>query len=727
VDTESLYSTWVPVGNGAAATVLSDPGRYLDILTGSITETQLYSSLGGKIDLIVPLDSRVNTAETDIINLQNEDVNLYAQLSLVSAGATGFDTAKIWHFDASSDITGWTVTNASALSVSGGLLTFTPTAADSSFSTGTLSVAGSAYQVVKIRIKRTSGTATTDWIGRLTYYYNSTSSSLTISEPTYDSNGWATAEWDLSTEANWTGNTIIKLQVALGNAASTPWGGVFKVDWMAVGRNAPSASVAQVADLSVAQIGYCVISGSPSNHESKSACEAAGGTWYGNLPLAQAVKQVSVTDGVSTGTIEQKFTAQKTNLDTLNLQYTVKIDNYGYVSGFGLASTPVNGAPYSDFMVRADRFSIVSPNIHSLRAQISGSLTHNGTTATVTTTSTHPFVVDDTVVLSNIADGYWNHAFKVTAKTGTTFSFAVHASNPLCLNPSAAASTTAAAGKTAYALKTTIPFVVLTTTDSNGTPPGVYIADAYIKNAAITAAKIKDGEILNAKIGNAIYSNNWPVTGGVPDTYPASGSAFNGWILDKVNGLRLYGTGFALYDANQNPIIEAGGAINGAKLKRMALTATAEVFSVAKPPATVVTPATITVNATAQNLTGLTISWSVTSGTYTGTLSNGVSSQTINPTNMTTPVLTLRAWVTAADGVVYEDFLTLAKVQEGSDALFLYLSNENDALPADASGNLTGATSVVSAVKVYRGTTDVTASESWSITTASSDVNTSAS
>lgn len=727
VDQEALYSTWVPAGNGAAATVLNDPGRYLDILTDSITETQLFASLGEKIDLIVPLNERVNTAETDIINLQNEDINLYAQLSLVSAGATGFDTATIWHFDSSADITGWTVTNAAALSVSGGLLTFTPTAAGSSFSTGTISVSGSAYQVVKLRIKRISGTEDTDWIGQLTYHYGGTSASLTIPEPTYDGNGWATAEWDLSTEANWTGNTITKLQVALGDAASTPWGGVFKVDWMAVGRNAPSASVAQVADLSVAQIGYCVVGGSPSSHESKSACEAAGGTWYGNLPLAQAVKQVSVTDGVSTGTIEQKFTAQKTNLDTLNLQYSVKIDNDGYVSGFGLASTPVNGVPYSDFMVRADRFSIVSPNIPSLRAQISGSLTHNGTTATVTTASTHPFAVDDTVVLSNVANAYWNRTFKVTAKTGTTFSFAVHASNPLCLHPDAAASTTAAAGKTAYALKTTLPFVVLTTTDSNGTPPGVYMSEAYMKYAAITRLHVKDGEMVNAKIGNALYSNNWPVTGGVPDTYPPVGGAFNGWILDKVNGLRLYGSGFALYDANQNPIIEAGGVINGSKFKRLVLTATAEVFAIPKPPATAVTPATITVNATAQNLTGLTISWSVTSGAYTGTLNNGVSSQTINPANMTTPVLTLRAWVTDTNGVVYEDFITLAKVQEGADSVYLYLSNESDSLPATASGSLTGATSVVSAVKVYRGTVDVTTSEGWAIAVTSSDANTSAS
>lgn len=43
-------------------------------------------------------------------------------------------------------------------------------------------------------------------------------------------------------------------------------------------------------------------------------------------------------------------------------QYTVKIDNNGYVAGFGLASTAVNSTPFSDFIVRADRFSISSPS-----------------------------------------------------------------------------------------------------------------------------------------------------------------------------------------------------------------------------------------------------------------------------------------------------------------------------------------------------------------------------
>lgn len=43
-------------------------------------------------------------------------------------------------------------------------------------------------------------------------------------------------------------------------------------------------------------------------------------------------------------------------------QYTVKIDNNGHVSGFGLASTVVNGKPTSAFIVRADRFAIAGPN-----------------------------------------------------------------------------------------------------------------------------------------------------------------------------------------------------------------------------------------------------------------------------------------------------------------------------------------------------------------------------
>lgn len=91
--------------------------------------------------------------------------------------------------------------------------------------------------------------------------------------------------------------------------------------------------------------------------------------------LATSVTQVTArldnVDGVSSGvTVEQKFAAYATRMDTqdgvveeLGASYGVKIDNNGYVTGFGLISEPNNGTPYSSFILRADRFAIGSPSV----------------------------------------------------------------------------------------------------------------------------------------------------------------------------------------------------------------------------------------------------------------------------------------------------------------------------------------------------------------------------
>jgi predicted phage tail protein len=55
------------------------------------------------------------------------------------------------------------------------------------------------------------------------------------------------------------------------------------------------------------------------------------------------------------------ISVQQSSINGLSGQYTVKIDNNGYVSGFGLASTTVNGMPVSEFIIRADKFSIATP------------------------------------------------------------------------------------------------------------------------------------------------------------------------------------------------------------------------------------------------------------------------------------------------------------------------------------------------------------------------------
>jgi len=82
--------------------------------------------------------------------------------------------------------------------------------------------------------------------------------------------------------------------------------------------------------------------------------------------IASAVNTLSSgyenPDG-SAGTVSLQ-TAMTTQADVngaLKSQYSVKIDNKGHVSGFGLNSVAVNGVPESAFVIRADKFAIVDP------------------------------------------------------------------------------------------------------------------------------------------------------------------------------------------------------------------------------------------------------------------------------------------------------------------------------------------------------------------------------
>jgi hypothetical protein len=73
--------------------------------------------------------------------------------------------------------------------------------------------------------------------------------------------------------------------------------------------------------------------------------------------IAASVTTLSTTVDGHTTSIQ---TVTQTT-DGLKAKYTVKIDNNGYVSGFGLASEANNGATVSDFAIRADKFYIASP------------------------------------------------------------------------------------------------------------------------------------------------------------------------------------------------------------------------------------------------------------------------------------------------------------------------------------------------------------------------------
>lgn len=165
----------------------------------------------------------------------------------------------------------------------------------------------------------------------------------------------------------------------------------------------------------------------------------------------------SSVNGMSSS-IQQEATTRANADKDLYAQYTLKVDVGGRISGFGLAST----STASQFIIRADRFSVASPST---------------------------------------ADG-------VPVK---------------------------------------IPFIVQTTTDTNGNPPGVYMDTAVIKLASISTAYIGAAAVDTLKIaGEAVTVNraaSWsPAYGGQTSGNVGSWIAPN-YVTGDVQGWALQGTG----------------------------------------------------------------------------------------------------------------------------------------------------------------------------------------
>lgn len=74
-----------------------------------------------------------------------------------------------------------------------------------------------------------------------------------------------------------------------------------------------------------------------------------------------AIRDPNTGQAISSVAVRQEASAASSRAGELEGKYTIKIDANGYVSGFGLASTANNSTPFSEFIVRADRFAIGSP------------------------------------------------------------------------------------------------------------------------------------------------------------------------------------------------------------------------------------------------------------------------------------------------------------------------------------------------------------------------------
>jgi predicted phage tail protein len=90
----------------------------------------------------------------------------------------------------------------------------------------------------------------------------------------------------------------------------------------------------------------------------------------GDSANATLISTLQTTVGGHTTSLQ----TQANSINGLSAQYTVKIDNNGYVSGYGLASYPVNGQIVSEFAVRTDTFSVNLPGYPGIHPFTIGSV-----------------------------------------------------------------------------------------------------------------------------------------------------------------------------------------------------------------------------------------------------------------------------------------------------------------------------------------------------------------
>jgi len=207
--------------------------------------------------------------------------------------------------------------------------------------------------------------------------------------------------------------------------------------------------------------------------------------------------------------IQTESTARANADNSLFAQYTVKIDANGYVSGFGLASTVINAIPLSDFIIRADRFSIASPS-------------GPGITPIV------PFVVNTTTQTINgvsvPAGVYMDAAF---IKNGTITNAKI---GNAAIDSVKIADAAIVSAKISDAAITTAKI-------ENGTIIGAKIAlatitAANILDATISTAKISDAAITTAKIGNAQITGAKIATATIGTANIADGNITNAKIAN---------------------------------------------------------------------------------------------------------------------------------------------------------------------------------------------------
>jgi hypothetical protein len=237
----SVSTNTSDIATNAAAIVTEASARASADSTEATARTTLASQLRGSYSGSDLTAVTSGLLYQERIARSTQDSALAEQITLLSAGSGDqFDWSDIWYFDAG--IESWDGNGTPT--ASSGWLRPANDASDPYVFSPAISTDGTKYGQVRMRIRKT-GTPTWEgyawWKGTGDTTWDA-ARRANLTEPTYDGNGIGL----VSVLAGWSGITVEQIRIDL--SADQDGSNYFEFDWIAIGRPAPGASSAQLAD-----------------------------------------------------------------------------------------------------------------------------------------------------------------------------------------------------------------------------------------------------------------------------------------------------------------------------------------------------------------------------------------------------------------------------------------------------------------------------------------------
>lgn len=199
---------------------------------------------GGLVQRLTRLETGNSTLTALVGQIETASVDglaaLAQQIALLSVGTLNqFDPAQLWNFV--STVEGWTGNGTPTFDASGALRPADQASTPYVVSPTGLAIQATAYRQVRARVRKV-GTPT--WVGYA--WWKTTSDTIwdtgrrtTISEPSYDGNGYGVITFQM----DWSG-TIDSIRLDLSTAQTSS--NYFLIDWVGIGSPSPGASRAEL-------------------------------------------------------------------------------------------------------------------------------------------------------------------------------------------------------------------------------------------------------------------------------------------------------------------------------------------------------------------------------------------------------------------------------------------------------------------------------------------------